>query len=49
MIYSKNDILMTKQDLQSFLYKPDAERTVLKNRTLIEIDGGHDIAAENYN
>ena len=34
--------------MQAFLVKQDSEKAILKNRNLIEIEGGHDVFAENY-
>lgn len=35
LIYSKSNSLMSKTDMMKFLYMPDADRTVLKSRTLV--------------
>lgn len=48
LIYSKSDILLSKADMIKFLFMPDSERTVIKSRAIVEIEGGHDIQAENY-
>jgi hypothetical protein len=31
--------------MQMYMVKQDVDRTALKNRTLIEVEGGHDIFA----
>ena len=45
LLYSKGNILLQKSDMQVYMVKQDADRTVLKNRTLVEVEGGHDIFA----
>jgi pimeloyl-ACP methyl ester carboxylesterase len=48
LIYSRDDILLRKTDMLWYTFRPDADRTVLKSRGLVEIEGGHDVQTENY-
>lgn len=45
LLYSRANILLTKSDMQRFLFKPDVDHTNISNRTFIEVEGGHDLIA----
>lgn len=48
LIYSKENVLLSKAEMMRFQYQSDVDRTLLKERSLVEIDGGHDSQADNY-
>ena len=48
LIYSRDNVLLSKQDMLRYTVRPDSDKTVIKSRQLIEVEGGHDIQVENY-
>ena len=34
--------------MQAYMIKQDVQKTILKNRALVEVEGGHDILVQSY-
>ena len=48
LIYSRDNTLVSKADMLRYTFIPDSDKKILKTRHLVEVEGGHDIQAENY-
>ena len=48
LLYGRDNVLLAKADMQRWTVRRDVERSQIPYRTLAEVEGGHDLANDNY-